>query len=77
MIKTITELTSEGVFETFSSLSNVKTNNPSPGDIYYDTTKNRICVFDGGFWKELKVSGKNALFNRERMRKIKNIFKEK
>lgn len=77
MIKTITELNSKGIFEPITSITASKSNNPSTGDIYYDTTKNRICVFDGGVWKELKVSGKNALFNKERMRKVKNIFKKK
>lgn len=52
----------------------IQLNNPVTGDIYYDSTANRIYVFDNTVWKGLKVSGKNALFNRERMRKIKRLF---
>ena len=67
MITTITELA--------SNINTVKPNSPSTGDIYYDITSNRNYVFDGGTWKELKVHSKNALFNRERMRKIERLFK--
>lgn len=75
MIKTITELAANGLWQSVNSINTVKQNNPTTGDIYYDTTKNRNYVFDSGTWKELKVHGGNALFNKERMRKINNIFK--
>lgn len=75
MINTITELVANGLWQSVKSINTVKPNNPNTGDIYYDTSKNRNYVFDGVTWKELVVSGKNALFNEERMRKINNIFK--
>ena len=77
MIKTITELVSNGLWESVNSINTFKSNNPSTGDIYYDVSKNRNYMFDGSNWKELKVSGKNALFNKARMRKINSIFNEK
>ncbi len=57
MIKTIT-------------FNTTKPQKPSTGDVYYDSTKNRNYIFDGGRWKELITTGKN----KERLRKIKNIF---
>ena len=75
MINTISELAANGLWESVNSINTVKPNNPATGDIYYDSTTNRSYVFDNTVWKELKVSGKNALFNRERMRKIKRLFK--
>jgi len=77
MIKTITELTANGLWKSVTSINTIKPTNPNTGDIYYDSTKNRNYVFDGGNWKELKVTGKDAMFNRKRMRKINNIFNEK
>ncbi len=76
MIKTITELSSN-IWEPVTSINSIKSNNPNTGDIYYDSTKNRNYVFDGGNWKELRVYAKDALNNEKRMRKIKNIFSEK
>ncbi len=76
MIKTITELSSN-IWEPVTSINSIKSTNPNTGDIYYDSTKNRNYVFDGGNWKELRVYAKDALNNKKRMRKIKNIFNEK
>ena len=77
MIRTITELATNGLWESVTSINNIKPTNPNTGDIYYDSTKNRNYLFDGSDWKELKVTDKNALFNRDRMEKINNIFNEK
>ena len=76
MIKTITELVSN-IWEPVNSINSIKSNNPNTGDIYYDPTKNRNYVFDGSNWNELRVYAKDALNNKKRMRKIKNIFNEK
>ena len=76
MIKTITELASNGLWKSVNSINTFKSNNPSTGDIYYDASKNRNYMFDGINWRELKVSSRNACFNKERMRKINNIFSE-
>lgn len=75
MIKTITKLM-VNAWQPVSSINTIKPINPIHGDIYYDINKHRNYVFADGIWKELRVSGKNALFNRNRMRKIKSIFSE-
>lgn len=76
MIKTITEL-SNGLWQNINTINTIKPISPVTGDIYYDSTANRNYVFDGGNWKELKVTSKDIIFNRKRMRKINNIFGEK
>jgi hypothetical protein len=76
MIKTITEL-SKNIWEPVTSINSIKSQSPSTGDVYHDINKSKTYVFNGSNWIELRVTGKNAHFNRERMRKIKNIFNEK
>lgn len=76
MIKTITEL-AKNTWEPVNSINSIKSHSPSTGDVCHDTNKSKTYVFDGGNWKELRVSGKDSLNNEERMRKIKNIFNGK
>jgi hypothetical protein len=72
MISTIQDLTKN----TFSKYSDVITDRPNLGDIYYDTSIGKIFVFDSGKWKQLNVYGKDYYFNEKRKYKIKKIFYE-
>jgi hypothetical protein len=74
MIKTITEL-SKNIWEPVTSISTTKSQSPLTGDVYYDNNKSRTYMFDGSNWKELRVSGKDALNNEKRKKKIKRLFK--
>ena len=76
MINTISELYSDGLWESFNAINSVKPNNPSVGDIYYDNTRKSSYLFDGKIWKELVIKAKNTEINKARMRKINNIFSE-
>lgn len=73
MIKTITEL-AKNTWEPVTSINSIKSQNPSTGDVYYDTNKSKTYMFDGSNWKELRVSGKDALNNEKRKKKIKRLF---
>jgi hypothetical protein len=73
MIKTITEL-SKNIWEPVTYINSIKSHSPSTGDVYYDTNKSKTYVFDGSNWKELRVSGKDALNNEKRKKKIKRLF---
>jgi|LauGreDrversion4_2_1035121.scaffolds.fasta_scaffold23878_9 hypothetical protein len=73
MIKTITEL-SKNIWEPVTSINSIKSQSPSTGDVYHDINKSKTYVFDGSNWKELKISGKNALNNEKRKKKIKRLF---
>ena len=74
MIKTITELV-QNTWHVTSSINTIKSQIPSTGDVYYDTNKSKTYIFDGGNWKELRVSEKDTL-NHKRMKKIKRLFNE-
>ena len=74
MIKTITEL-SKNIWEPVTSIRTTKSQSPLTGDVYYDNNKSRTYMFDGSNWKELRVSGKDALNNEKRKKKIKRLFK--
>jgi len=52
-----------------------ESHSPSTGEVYYDINKSKTYVFDGSNWKELRVSGKDALNNEKRKKKIKRLFK--
>jgi hypothetical protein len=67
MIKTITELS--------KNISTIRSQSPLTGDVYYDTNKSKTYVYDGSNWKELEISGKDALNNEKRKKKIKRLFK--
>jgi hypothetical protein len=73
MIKTITELSSN-IWEPVTSISTIKSQIPSTGDVYHDISKSKTYVFDGSNWKVLKVTGKDALNNEKRKKKIKRLF---
>jgi hypothetical protein len=73
MIKTITEL-SKNIWEPVTSINSIKSQSPSTGDVYHDINKSKTYVFDGSNWKELKISGKDALNNEKRKKKIKRLF---
>ena len=73
MIKTITELT-KNIWEPVTSINSIRSQNPSTGDVYHDINKSKTYVFDGSNWKELKISGKDALNNEKRKKKIKKLF---
>ena len=73
MIKTITEL-SANIWEPVTSINSIKSQSPSTGDVYHDINKSKTYVFDGSNWKELKISGKDALNNEKRKKKIKRLF---
>jgi len=74
MIKTITELV-QNTWQPVTSISSTKSQSPSTGDVYYDINKSKTYVFDGSNWKELRVTGKDALNNEKRKEKIKKLFK--
>jgi len=74
MIKTITEL-AQNTWEGVTSINSIKSHSPSTGEVYYDINKSKTYVFDGSNWKELRVSGKDALNNEKRKKKIKRLFK--
>lgn len=76
MINSITQLASNGIWQDVNTINTVKSSNPLIGEVYYDVNKKRIYIYEN-CWKELKVAGRNALFNKERMRKINNIFNER
>jgi hypothetical protein len=73
MIKTITELT-KNIWEPVTSINTISPQSPSTGDVYHDINKSKTYVFDGSNWKELKISGKDALNNEKRKKKIKKLF---
>lgn len=73
MIKTITELASN-VWQPVTSINSTKSKSPSTGDVYHDINKSKTYVFDGGNWKVLRVTGKDALNNEKRKEKIKRLF---
>lgn len=75
MISTLTDLVSDGLFETITLMNTTIPSNPFTGDIYHDTTKNKNYYFDGTNWKELVIRSKDGEFNKKRMRKINNIFR--
>jgi hypothetical protein len=74
MIKTITELV-QNTWQPVTSINSTKSQSPSTGDVYYDINKSKTYVFDGSNWKELRVTGKDALNNEKRKEKIKKLFK--
>jgi hypothetical protein len=74
MIKTITELF-KNTWQPVTSINSIRSQSPSTGDVYHDINKSKTYVFDGSNWKELRVTGKDAEFNKKRMRKIKRLFK--
>jgi hypothetical protein len=74
MIKTITELAANGLWSNINTINTIKSHIPSTGDVYYDTNKSKTYMFDGSNWKELRVSGKDALNNEKRKKKIKRLF---
>lgn len=74
MIKTITELV-QNTYQPVTSINSTKSQSPSTGDVYYDINKSKTYVFDGSNWKELRVTGKDALNNEKRKEKIKKLFK--
>jgi len=73
MIKTITEL-SKNIWEPVTSISTIISQSPLTGDVYHDINKSKTYVFDGSNWKELRVTGKDALNNEKRKKKIKKLF---
>ena len=73
MIKTITELT-KNIWEPVTSINSIRSQSPSTGDVYHDINKSKTYVFDGSNWKELRVTGKDALNNEKRKKKIKRLF---
>jgi hypothetical protein len=74
MIKTITEL-SKNIWEPVTSISTIRSQSPLTGYVYHDINKSKTYVFDGINWKELRVTGKDALNNEKRKKKIKKLFK--
>jgi len=74
MIKTITELVAN-TWQNVSVVNTIRSQSPSTGDVYHDINKSKTYVFDGSNWKELQISGKDALNNEKRKEKIKRLFK--
>lgn len=77
MIRTITDL-KNNIFCKHSDIQDLPPKDPSIGDIYYDTNKNKIFYFKNS-WVELNVYHKNVEFNKFRKfrkRKINKIFNE-
>jgi hypothetical protein len=73
MIKTITELF-KNTWQPVTSINLIKSQSPSTGDVYHDINKSKTYVFDGSNWKELKITAKDAEFNKKRKEKIKRLF---
>ncbi len=63
------------VFDVKNTYGSTKPSNPIIGDVYYDSNTNKIFVFESNNWLEYKVHYKNSFLNKDRMRKIKRLFK--
>lgn len=73
-INTISQLMSN----TWSPITYINTNKPdSPlkGSIFHDPGVGKTYVFDGIYWREVNIKSHNVEINKDRMRKIKNLFK--
>lgn len=53
----------------------IKPSVPKEGDIYYDVNNNRTYIYDNSKWLEFKIHYKDYNLSRNRMIKIKNLFK--